>query len=645
MTSPNRAEHRRGARATAKRANALRALENPLVVQREYLQALRRVDDGSDSALAKQLPIWLPLVQSIIRNWVRDTGLVPIAECVLRDHPGVPSKVTSEVLLKTMALANWKTFTYLRTDLRDALAELPDELLADWGLVDEDGRALVPNGAALRKQIKIFEALIGVGRDPVTGAGLDQVDVETRIITASLPERIGVENIALDNTPFESWFLSKIFLKEEVAQARTEELYRTLYDPDAAEPIPEMGSELMRELAHQLGIPIGPDGSIERSFVSPEDRVGYRNGVGKRPKDGLFLGYAVTFVTATAGFYWAGKHDKIKLYPVRPYILFVHTDPANANLCDNGLAALAQSKRQEPTVAHVLCDQGYSQVDEFLEGAREMGIEPHFNVAKPQISQPPKLTYLRNTGNTGTTERVLEHLGAFYHQFMPKDLKAPEADCSRAELNTLAERRLPYKWDYKRTLSDGSEEYKCPFHEGKLYNPRFGIPNRRKSAVFVPDEDIPADVTRCCNGNAVATPEQLTKIQAPPVGTIAHQMLQGHRNPVEGTHGVLRNRHGLQHNTCRAPGLIPHALAAAITAAVRNLQLTLDDELKRRRDHRRNKTERKTRNKTRREQQAPHDDRPAPAEQPAQSSEPHDQEPNGDTEADPGTLTPPRAPP
>jgi hypothetical protein len=148
-----------------------------------------------------------------------------------------------------------------------------------------------------------------------------------------------------------------------------------------------------------------------------------------------------------------------------------------------------------------------------------------------------------------------------------------------------------------------------------------------------------------CYGNAVATSEQLIKIQAPPVGTIAHQMLQGNRNPVEGTHGVLRNRHGLQHNTCRAPGLIPHALAAAITAAVRSLQLTLDDELKRRRDHRRNKTERKTRNKTRRAQQAPHDDRPAPAEQPAQSSESHDQEPHGDTEAGSGTLTPPRAPP
>ena len=351
MTNPKRAERRRGARSTAKRANALRALDNPLVVQREYLQALRRVDDNSDSALARQLPTWLPLVQSIVDNWVRDTGLVGIAEAELRSHPGVPSKITSEVLLKAMALANWKTFTYGRKDLRAALAELPDDILANYGLVDDDGKALVPNGAALEKQLRRFEALIRVGKDPVTGAGLDQIDVETRMVTASLPVRLGVQEIALDNTPFESWFLSKIFLKEEEAQAKTQELYLNIYDPDAAEPIPEMGSELMRELAQQLGIPIGPDGSIERSYISPEDRLGYRNGVGKRPKDGLFsLGTASRSRQQTAGFYWAGKHDEIKFYPVRSYILFVHTDPANANLCDNGLAALLQSKRHEPTV-------------------------------------------------------------------------------------------------------------------------------------------------------------------------------------------------------------------------------------------------------------------------------------------------------
>lgn len=123
-------------------------------------------------------------------------------------------------------------------------------------------------------------------------------------------------------------------------------------------------------------------------------------------------------------------------------------------------------------------------------------------------------------------------------------------------------------------------------------------------------------------------------------------MLLGYRNPVEGTNGVAKNRYGLLHTTCRAPGLMPHALSAAITAVVLNLQLTLDDELKRRRDHRRRKTERRARAKARREQQAPHDGRPAPAEQtPARTSEPDNQEPDYDTEAGSVRLTPPRAPP
>lgn len=644
MTSRQRAESRRDGRAAAKRASAARALENPLVVQREFLQGIERADNDTESALSMRLPTWLPLVQNTVRNWVRDTGLVEIAEAELRSHPGVPSKVTSEVLLIAMALANWKTFTYLRPDVRGALAALPDNILVDYGLV-EDGKVKVPNSATVGKQLRNFETLIGAGKNPVTGAGLDQIEVEIRMVTASLPARIGVGKVALDNTPFESWFLSKIFIKEKDAQAATEALYRALYDPDAAEPVPEMGSELMRGLAEQLGIPIGPDGSIERSYISPEDRVGYRNGVGKRP-EGLYLGYAVTFATATAGFYWAGKHDEIKFYPQRAYILFGHTDPANANLCDNGLAALDQAKRLEPTICHVSCDQGYSQVEAFLLGARALGIEPHFNVAKPQISLPPRPVYLANTGTGGTTERLLEHLGAHYHQWMPERLHAPAKDCTREELATLAAQRLPYRWDDNHRRSDGSVEKKCPFHAGKLYNPRFGIAKRRKSAVFVPDDDIPEGATKCCNGPAVAAHEQLARIQAPPVGTIAHEKLMGHRNPVEGSNGTVKNRHGLQHTTCRAPGTIPHALATAISAAVRNLQLTLDDELKRRREHLRQKTKRKARNKVRREHQAPHDGRPAPAEQTSTTTPaaPDQSADSADTTGS-GTLTPPRAPP
>ncbi len=69
----------------------------------------------------------------------------------------------------------------------------------------------------------------------------------------------------------------------------------------------------------------------------------------------------------------------------------------------------------------------------------------------------------------------------------------------------------------------------------------------------------------------VATPEQLTRFefQKPTFATIAHQQLMGYRNPVEGTNADAKRRHGLRHDTCLAPGLIPHALAAAISAAVR----------------------------------------------------------------------------
>ena len=57
----------------------------------------------------------------------------------------------------------------------------------------------------------------------------------------------------------------------------------------------------------------------------------------------------------------------------------------------------------------------------------------------------------------------------------------------------------------------------------------------------------------------VATPEQLTRFefQKPTFATVAHQQLMAYRNPVEGTNADAKRRHGLRHDTCLAPGLIP----------------------------------------------------------------------------------------
>ena len=454
---------------------------DPQHLEREYLQALKRLPYDKDSSLAAKLPTWLPLVQRTVDNWVRDTGLVEIAEAELRSHPGTKSKVTTQILLKSMILANWKKFTYLRPDLLAELAGLPDDLLAAYGLVDDDGVCL-PQSPTFDKQLRRLEKLVRAGKDPVTGAGLDMDEVENRMVTASLPLGLGIRDIAIDATPFESWYLPKIFLTEAEAKNRTHRRYHEMFDHDAAEPVPDMGSALMRELAQQIGIPIGPDGKIERSKVSPNDRTGFRNGTSKRP-EGLYLGYGVTFATAVRSHYWAGKHDQIKFYPPpRPYILFVHTAPANANLGKIGLAAALQAQRLEPGIGHVLTDQGFSQIAAFVIGVREAGMEPHMNYPTPQLIRSPDLVHLKNTGSRGTAETVLEHLGAYYHPWMPKHLRAPKPGCTRDELATLAAQRLPWAFEIKRRRSDGSIEYICPFHAGKLHNPRLGIPQRRKSA-------------------------------------------------------------------------------------------------------------------------------------------------------------------
>ena len=138
MTSPHRSAWRRAARSKPKPAAKPLTGERFIHAQQAYLAALERLPEHLSSPAAK-LPVWSPLVLHTVRNFINKTRLVDDFEAELRSHPGVPSELRSEALLTSLIIENWNICSYLRTNGVAALSWLPDEMLSDLGLADDNG--------------------------------------------------------------------------------------------------------------------------------------------------------------------------------------------------------------------------------------------------------------------------------------------------------------------------------------------------------------------------------------------------------------------------------------------------------------------------------------------------------------------------
>ena len=62
--------------------------------------------------------------------------------------------------------------------------------------------------------------------------------------------------------------------------------------------VPYMSAQVMRDIAAELGVPIGLDGRIERNAFDPTLRSGYKTATEKDPNN-FYVGRGVTTVVAT----------------------------------------------------------------------------------------------------------------------------------------------------------------------------------------------------------------------------------------------------------------------------------------------------------------------------------------------------------
>lgn len=574
-----------------------------------------------------------PVVVGVLRDYLRDADVCEPYDRLLRSHPGVPSPLTVEGLFLTGLMSAWADASFLLTDFTTHLGALPPEIAAELGAVTRDGTP----GAVYRTIHKQFTRFLEVLNAEGTkeGESFDTNWLERKLIPPSIPHDFlqTVEAVAVDETASLIWHAKKCKASQKKVNKKVKKIFRKRHPYTA---VPKMSSPVMREIAAEIGIPIGEDGRIERTSLNKAARQGYRTPTEKQP-DSWYVGFGVFSVHATRTFTLARNKDDATLGPpVRSYVLAVTIRPANADAGPVGHELVVRIAGLCPMLEHVYADQAFSRkIRSFTVLLRRLGIQVHMRLPRDGSDKPKTVLFQRGDGSM---IQVKEFRGVFYHRFTPN-----------AVFKQPYEKRKD--WMYVVNNYDGPcIRFQCPFANGKIANRNLPNFKGNPSARLV---KIPKGATSCCDGicTIVASPQELARYQMPHHDSKAHAKIMGNRNPVEGGYGTVKTQGGFDPMKCRLPEQEPHALRALFLYVVRNLQTTLNDEFAqvraRMKAQRAAKQTRRSEEAARKKKQNPND-LPHITEPDSRDGLDGDDDPSDDDPADEpsaAALTPPRAPP
>ena len=573
-----------------------------------------------------------PIVVKLLRSCIRDADILEPYDRLLREHRGVPSPLQVEAFFLGGLMSAWANTSFLETDFTSHLSSLPPKIAVEVGAVTKDGSPGMVYRTVNKQYGLFFDAL---NAEAMKEEGFDTDWLERKLIPSSIPSDFleTVDSVAVDETASPIWQVEQCKALQKKVNKKVKRIFRKRYPHT---DVPDMSSPVMREIAAEIGVPLGEDGRIERTPLNKAARKGYRTPTEKQP-DKWYIGFGVYCVHATRTFTMAqNKDDATPGPPVKSYILAVTTRAANTDAGPIGYELIVRTADLCPNLGHVHADQGFSRkITSFTIRLRRMGIEVHMGLPRDGSDKPKSVSFKRRDGSTLLAK---EFRGVFYHRFTPN-----------------AVFKLPYKrrrkWMYVVNGYDGdSIRFRCPFAENKVANRN--LPNFKgdPSAKLV---KIPKGATSCCNGicSIVASPEQLARYQVPHHGSKAHTKIEGLRNPVEGGYGTIKTQGGYDPKTCRLSEREPQALRALFQAVARNLQTTLNDQFVEIRAHLKAQKEAKqarrseeaARKKKQNPKDLPHIVEPDGRDGLADEDDPSESDPEDEPSA--AALTPPRAPP
>lgn len=621
MSRGNRQQRRREARRVIKE-HRLAETEVRMAESESLLETADRRASDMPAPSGKIDPNE-PAIYRRLRKYLRDTGIIGPYEGLLRDHPGIPSPLEVEALVLSGLMNSWRKFSYLRTDGLSCLLKLSSNAKDELGMRTKKGKRGLKYRTYHKQMSRLEEAIIA---QEDNGGPFGMAWLAQQMLSASVPKDflLTVEALSVDESSFGAWHEAECNRKQSEVDYEVRKIFRKLY-PN--QEVPEMSAPVMRNIAFiYLEVSLGEDGRIQRTQKDPTVRRGRKTPTSKSPSE-FYDGWGVTTVVASGSFTLSRNSDKATLdESVRQYVLATSTNPANTNPGPVGCELIEQALEMAPNVKHVYADQAYTQKESsFLVPLRRRGLELHMGL--PDTVHEPNLIKLKH--KDGSKEPVIEFCGNFYHQYTPVGKFAGPY-----------EELAPYAWRVHESGDEGAKRLRCAFCAGHVYNRRFASSkNAKPNAEHVM---VPKNAKRCCKGDVTVPAEDLGKFQIPAFGSKAHSKLRGARNPAEGKFGNVKDECGFDPKLCRTKHTVTHGLASLFVQVVRNLRMTLDDEIEELRAARKAKQTRKAETAVRKAEQDPSDGSPR-SELDGQDSD--DEASDEDDESSSEVVAPSRAPP
>ncbi len=485
------------------------------------------------------------------------------------------------------------------------MGHLPKDLAEEFKLTDSDkdpGDLWVsPIYSTIQNQQhrledKIRDGSMAIGQvcNTMIDASLRGADVDA------------VRALSADPVAFEGWHITQRFDRQAAVNKKVRDHYRKKCGRDLPLAEMDMSSPELIAVASELGIPIGEDGRVQRSDNDPDSRSGHKSGTPKR-SERRYIGFEGHKFVATRTHIYDPKTDTVTLGPkVPPYVMASHLSKANENVGPIFADMLPHALKRAPNTEHILADGGVTQNwESFNTKVIELGLQLHRTFDADHVHGGGDIVKIVVGKKKQKTHTVIAHCGELFHVNTPKHLLTPPPEYfvldekKPKEGETAAERKarkkrnkqrakMRAKWIKKRRrwrydiygrLPDGRLRFICPFHAGKLWCDE--IPPSSKLRDGAKHVALPVGTTKCCNGTFTAPLRDLVKIghQEPPYFSAAHARVYNTRIPVEGRFGIDQERGAYAPRSCRAPRLVPHALASFVFDAIGNLQLTMNKEI------------------------------------------------------------------
>ena len=314
---------------------------------------------------------------------IRRSGVVPILERRLRNHPGRESRITIEALLLGMVLAADIFGSYRRADVCRVLNGLNSQVAYAVGLWDLDNPPPICYHAVCDQILRLERALgtTWIGADDIVR---DLAWFCHALLAATIPDeyRMLITTIAIDSTIIETWARTQLYeLEKDLLAAHR---LKALEKIDLDEPkLPKVTGPFTNKIGELNAV-----GRFIRS-LDFDAMPGWKTAT-DREKARIMLGFDIHLAVPVSPPIWKGDPDRVAFGEAPPkFIMAMMVAPGSTNPGPIGLKLVEQAMLISSWIKRVLADRGYTNKRKtFCRELHKQGIDVVMDYNPKEIERP-----------------------------------------------------------------------------------------------------------------------------------------------------------------------------------------------------------------------------------------------------------------